>query len=948
MQNCHKYLRLLTLGLLLATAVVLAYGGDIRGLVRDADGEALPGASVRVLAVKDSTLVSGVVTDADGNFTLRDVAPGKYIINIDYVGYAPVYDNVTVGNGPLNLKPTVLASKSHNLREVQVTAVKTPITVKEDTIEFNADTYKVQPNAVVEDLLKRLPGVEVGTDGSITANGKTVSKILVDGKEFFGDDPTVASKNLPATMVDKLQVVDRKSDLARLTGVDDGEEETVINLTVKKGMQNGWFGNVQAGYGTDDRYMASFNVNHFWNGNQLTLLGNANNINNMGFNDGNADRFRRFGGDNGINSTQSLGINFNVGNEEIFRVGGNMMYSHSARNSHTLQNRQYLFTDSVSYNDIGKHTRDRGHNVRGDFRVQWKPDSANTFDFRPRITLSWNHSASSDSTLITAGDALRTQVSRSSNITDSRGHSIELSGEAIYNHNFLSHRGRSFSVQASYRFSNTRERSNDYSINEFYLLGDSLDLYDQYTNNRTWANTVQGRVSWTEPLGNVRNGNFLTISYQLQYRWNNSDKMVYEYPVVYADEVTTDAVSSWIDYTTRTLDEELSSRFRNNYMNQDIRLGFKRIRSRYNMEVGLSLVPQMSKSTELINGARSIPERWVWNYAPFMRYRLKFSKTRSLSLNYRGQSSQPSMSQLQPVADVSDPMNIVVGNPDLDPSFTHNVSVRFQDFNADRQRSIMAMLNVRMTQNSIISRTTFDDVTGGRTTTYENVNGIWNAHGMTMFSMPFTGNKAFQITNMLNFNYSRSVGYNNTERNVSNNLRLGESFGIAFRPDNLELELRPQYTFQRTWNSIKSTSDNAIHNYGGNFNATYYTPINVVLSSDVTYTGTSGYTSGYNKNEWMWNAQIAYQFLPGNAATIALKVYDLLHQKSDISRSVTANYIDDTRYNTLTRYFMLTFTYRFNSFSKRGEATPEDMTRPRHGGPGGGPPPGMGGGRPPI
>ncbi|MDE7024731.1 MAG: TonB-dependent receptor, partial [Paramuribaculum sp.] len=302
---------------------------NITGIVKDDIGEPLPQATLRLLTAKDSTFVKGVKTNTSGAYRFTGVKSGKYLIETSYVGFATNITPVTLAKNDITVNAIQLSESSIQLKDVTVTAVKTQIKVMEDTVEFNADSYKTQPNAVVEDLLKRLPGVEVDSDGKITANGKSVTKILIDGKEFFSDDPKVASKNLPVNMIDKLQVVDRKSDLARLTGVDDGEDETVINLTVKKDMKNGYFGNVEAGYGTENRYTGSFNVNKFWNGNQITLLGNFNNTNELGFTDSNGSRFRRFGGTNGINKSQAVGMNFNVGKEEIFRVGGDVMYSHT-------------------------------------------------------------------------------------------------------------------------------------------------------------------------------------------------------------------------------------------------------------------------------------------------------------------------------------------------------------------------------------------------------------------------------------------------------------------------------------------------------------------------------------------------------------------------------------------------------------------------------------------
>ncbi len=931
---------------IIITLLCTLYGAaaNITGRVIDTAGEPLISASVRLLASKDSTVVKGTVTDADGNFSFPVSKQGRYIVETSYVGFETKYNNVRVADKNVALGNIALSESAIMLKETTVVGIKTPITVKEDTVEFNADSYKTRPNAVVEDLLKRLPGVEVGTDGSITANGQTVTKILVDGKEFFGDDPTVASRNLPVDMVDRLQVVNRKSELSRITGVDDGEDETVINLTVKKGMQTGWFGNAEAGYGTDDRYKGNFNVNHFWDGNQITLLGSINNINDLGFTDGMSGRFRGFGGSNGITKSQALGLNFNIGKEEKFRVGGNVMYSRSDRYTAQQSERQYLFADSSSYISSGKRARDIGNNVRADFRIQWKPDSLNTFDFRPRMSYNHANSWSADSSLTSAGDALRSPVTRSINNQSSHGDSWEFGGTMIYNHRFRSRPGRSFSIYANYSFSNVREKADNYSWNKFYQINDSVDLYDQFADNHTWTNNVSARLSWTEPLGNPANGNYLNFAYRFQYRWNNADKLTYDHPVSFPDGWDGDAV---ID-PELVFSEDLSNRFRNDYMNQDIRAGFKHVQKKSTIDVGLSLVPQRSKSIDLINSARNIPERWVWNFAPYLRYRWKPSKSHALNLDYSGRSSQPSMAQLQPVADMSNPLNIVIGNPDLDPTFTHNVRLRFHNFNPEAQRSVMTMLNARLVQNSIVSRTTFDPATGGRTTTYENVNGVWNVRAMNMVSFPFR-NKLWTFNNHVMLYYANSIGFNNGERNRSGSFSANESFGIAFRPDRLELELRPRYGLQTVHNTVQTTGNRTVHTYGGMFNATYETPIGIVLNTDLTFSATRGYAAGYDEDKWMWNASISYEFLRGRNATVTLQAYDLLRQNSNILRSVTANYIDDVRYNSLGRYFMVSFAYKFNTFGKGN--TPRDRNAREFDGPGG-PPPGAPrggrGGRPPF
>ncbi|WP_290100349.1 TonB-dependent receptor [uncultured Muribaculum sp.] len=891
----------------------------LSGSLIDSEGEPLIEATVKLLSARDSQFVKGTTTNFDGVFKMAQIKPGRYILTASYIGYEPLDTTLRLGRtANVKLKPILMRSSSIMLKEAVVHGVKTPIKVMEDTVEYNADSYHTQPNAVVEDLLKRLPGVEVGTDGAITANGKTVSKILIDGKEFFSDDPQVASKNLPANMIEKLQVVDRKSDMARLTGVDDGEDETVINLTFKRGMNQGWFGTAETGYGTDDRYMASFNVNRFWNGNQVTLLGNFNNTNQLGFTDSNGNRFRRFGGNNGITESRALGLNFNVGKEDIIRIGGDVMWSNTDRKSITRQEREYLFSDYSTFAKINKYSRNRGNNFRGDFRVLWKPDSFNTLEVRPNFSLNFNKSRSTENT--DYFNRHHEHASHNATGSNSDGDSYEFGGRIIYSHSFKNHRGRSFSLSSNYRYSNVIE--NESSFSDFIRLleddpdneMDIPDKLDQYNDNKTWSNQIMGQFTWTEPLGDVSNGNYLTFSYRANYRWNNADKLVYNLPDDYDlgiyPPVTIGPGGSYIPVEP---DPKYSNRYRNNYFNQQIRAGYRKVTKNANLEVGLALVPQMSKSIFLDNADKNI-DRWVWNYAPFLRYRYKFSKQSSIQVNYRGQSSQPSMTQLQPVLDISNPTNQIQGNPNLDPSFNHNLMVRYQNFSMESQRSVMLMANIQMTQNAIISATQMYE-NGSRLTRYINVNGVWNGRLMNMFSMPFR-NKKWSFSNHIFTNASRTIGYNNNQKNTSLTFMVSENPGITFRPDNFELELRPRYSLQTTHNTVQVQGNQTVHSYGGRFDGSYYTSWGLTLQTDINYSATSGYAAGYNTRTWLWNATLSQQFLKSKSLTLAVKVFDLLNQRSNIRRTVTANYIDDIEYNSLTRYFMVTLSYRFNSFGK--------------------------------
>ena len=926
-----------------------AHDAVINGVLVDSqDTTELIEATVRLLmANKDSTMVKGTTTDMNGVFNIKGVKAGKYLLRFTYLGYNDVIKHVTVGDDgrDVNIGVVTMDPNSIMLKETVVMGVKSPIVVKEDTIEFNADTYKTQANAVVEDLLKRLPGVEVGTDGKITANGKEVKKILIDGKEFFSDDPTVASKNIPAEMINKLQVIDRKSDLARLTGVDDGEDETVINLTVKKGMNNGWFGTVNAGYGTDDRYAGNVMINHFRDGNQFTILGGGNNTNNLGFGDGAAGRFQRFGGDRGVTASQYAGINFNVGSKEDdhFRVGGDIMYSHSDRDTRTNTARQYLLQDSTSYENSSTAARDKSHNLRGDFRIKWDVDTNNTIDFRPNFSSNFNKSERGDTSSLFAGDPARTAVNRSLSNYFNDGKSYEWGARLIYNHKVASHPGRSQSLMLNYRYSNVREDGDTYTDNTYYLVPEKNQLIDQTANNRRKTHSVTGRISWTEPIGDVKNARFLELSYRGNYRYTTSDKMVYdnERSGTWPGGTITDA--EW--------NERLSNSFRNTFYNQEFSVGFRQVRKAYNLNVGISVNSAMSKSKDLINSARDIKERWAWSVAPFARFRYKFTETRNLNFFYRMRANQPSINQLQPVADESNPKNIVIGNPELKPTFNHNINLRFGDFAQGAQRSIMAMMNVDFAQNSIVSTVTTDELTGGRTTSYTNVGGVWSAMAMNMLSFPFGANKVWYFTSHMFTRYGVSKSVTDGVENRSSTWMINYSPGLAFRNSVFDIELRPRYSFQNTTTSALKSDARNIHTWGGMFDGTYSAPFGLVISTDLSYSTTSGYSAGYNSDQWIWNGSLAYQFLSEKQAALTISVYDILGQRKNIFRNVTGDYIEDVYYNSLGRYGMITFTYRFNTFKKGEQPKDRNADRfgpgrfgPLGGGPGGRPP----GGRPPF
>lgn len=897
----------------------VAMATDISGLVKYPDvDEPMIGATVRLFTEQDSVFIKGTVTNIDGRYTITDLTSGKYILTVSMIGSVDTYNNIEISSDSKEIIiPTIIPKQnSVLLQEAVVTGVASPVITKQDTIEFNAGSYHTAPNSVVEDLLKRLPGVEVGTDGSISSGGKTITKVLVNGKEFFSDDPKMATKNLPADMVDKIQVVDRKSDLARLTGIDDGEEETVINLTVKKNMQNGIFGTVTGGYGNKNRYQLGANISYFSDGNQITLIGGANNINDMKFSDRGSGRFNRIGGNEGIVDTQNGGINFNLGKTDDLRFGGNILYTHSNRKNAEKYYKQYLFSDSTAYENGISSSNNQGDNLRADFRLQWNIDQFNTIDFRPRFSYFHNTSKKTGSTSNFAGDLNCTPINKNLNKENNLGNSYDLSGELIYSHKFKQKAGRSISMQVKYSLSNTKQRGFSFSDLLFFLKEDDNEIINQYIDNHNWSNSIDGQLSWTEPLGNITNGNFLNFAYQINYKWNDADRLTYNLPD-YEEEFCNELLKKLnILPDDAVLDTELSNRFRNSFSNQRLQISYKRLHALYNIEAGLMVTPSMSRSIDLLNENRNISTRWVWNVSPFMRFRYKFNKQKNLSIDYKARTNQATITQMQPVADNTDPLNIIIGNPNLKPTFTQNITARYSDFNANSQQSLTTILRASLTFNNIVSSTTFDQITGGRITTYNNVSGVWQIMGMAMINRPIA-TRHWRMSASAMINYNRDAGYNNGELNRSGNLLVRPEFSITYGTDFCQVELRPRYSLQYAHNSMTAQPNRIIHNYGGSFNGSVFFPFGLSLDTDLTFTGTSGYSKGYDTNQWMWNVELSYSFLKNKNLTLGFKIYDLLGEKKNISRTVTANYILDKEYDALTRYFMFNITYKFNSMKSK-------------------------------
>jgi hypothetical protein len=918
----------LFIGLLLIGVSIFAQNnGRITGKIVDQETkEPVAQANVRILHQKDSLYLNGVASDQEGNFAIS-VPYGNYIIHVTYVGHHDLFRNVTISNTnrTANLGSVELGTDNILLDAAVVTAKAAEIVVRGDTVEYNADSYKVTESAILEDLLKKMPGIEIDSEGKITVNGREIKKIMVDGEEFFSTDPKMASKNLPAKMVEKLQVLDRRTDMAQMTGFDDGEEETIINLMVKPGMKEGLFGNAFVGYGTKDRYEGNAMVNYMKDKNQYTVLGGFNNTNNAGFSDlassmfgsgGGGGRRMFFGGRSGITTSGNAGFNFSQQFTNKLKLGGNLRYGNTDNNTLSKTHTQNILSSGNTLEDENNSSNNYSQNFNMDLRLEWTPDTLTRIIFNPEGSV-YNNRRTELSDFLTTTETLEDSINYGDSRYNSTGDGKNLSARLDVSRT-LGKKGRILSVQLRGGMSDSENEGTNLS-NTFYNGTKPDDLIDQRFVNTNDSKNWRGYVSYVEPLGN---NNAIQFAYQYRQNISGSDK----------DTRVKDESGN---YTV--LDEQYSKRLENNFTNQEIEFNFQSVRQKYDYTIGFSVQPSSSQSKTFI-GDNKISDftRDVVNYAPMAQFNYRWTRQHNLRLRYFGNTDQPSVTQLSPVVDVSNPLNITYGNPDLKPSFEHRLNLRYQNFNPEKNRSMGFFGDIRYLTNDIVSSTMTDRETGRRETTYENVTGNWNANGRMMMNIPLK-NIRFSVFSMSFASYNHANGFSNLEKNLSRRLNLGETLGLNYRSDLIDFGIRGNISYNKVKNSLEGQRDQEFLNYGGNANTTLYLPWDMSIESDINYSTNSGYSDGFTQDEWLWNASIQKQLFKQKNGTIRLKIYDILQQRSNISRSVTSNYIRDTTTNTLTTYFMVHFVYRFNIF-KNG-ATREDMM-PQHG-----PGPGRGFGR---
>ncbi|MBS1512537.1 MAG: outer membrane beta-barrel protein [Bacteroidetes bacterium] len=940
-------MRRLLLFLVICSSAVFA-NAQVKGTVIDSASKKPIDKAVVGLVIKSNTKdTTYTFTNEKGEFSFDAVPASNFSVVITNIGYAPVAKFVPVHQQEKTIAvgTVILATRDKLLDEVVVETA--PIIVKEDTVEYRADAFKTKEGAVVEDLLKKLPGVDVDKDGNVKAQGKSVTRVKVNGKDFFGGDVKTATKELPANIVDKIQVIDDYGDQAAISGIKDGDPDKVINIQLKKDKNHGFFGRATVGAGTEDRYQASFNGNYFNNNTQLSLVGNSNNTNTSLFNfsgggargmssmmasgasmvadAGGAGNLRNMIGDaslfgtgaTGITSTNSFGTNYRDQWGKKVSVYGSYSYTH--RNTSQLQSTSSQnFYQSNSYiNNQNVAALSIGDNHRATFNLEYQIDTFNYLKVTPNF--SYSNSNGDNNTLFDYNQVGVGKTSDGTTKTLSGSNTPNVSMNMLYNHRFRK-RGRNFSASANLGTSTSGSTQDVTNLSYQYVapyIGyrNTFQYIDQQNDNRNYGL----RFTYSEPLTKYRTLD-ITASHSLNYTRN--DKKNFN-----VDSAT----------QVKTLNNYLSNDYENNFYNDRAGISVRTTMKKYNYTLGVSFQPVNLKGKSLTKDSAYQPINRV-NVFPIARMVYNFSRTKSLSMSYIGNASQPSFSQLQPVIDQSNPQSITAGNPDLKPSISHTINASFNNFNFITGKVLFTNISFNTIRNQIVNKTARLNNGGSSISLPENVNGYYNVTGFYTFSKPIKNRKfVFNFNGSANYNHNANLtdsivlAGTSLKQNLNLQKIIGSNWvfsqGFVFEMNLKEwLQLNNGVTFSLNDNKYKNAdaaTTTSFQNTSSNA-WTFSESMNIdltkrlVLKYDIDYTINHGLASSVSKNPVLMNGSLEQQLFKKKNGVIRFAAYDLFKQNTNISRSVSANSIIDTRTNKLTRYFLLSFTYRIQRFAGQG------------------------------
>ena len=911
-------------------------GLTVSGNVHDAElKEPMVQATVQLFRKRDSTFVGGTVTDLRGNFSVEAPANGVYKLKVSTVGYQTIEREITLRrNQSQDMGMLLMSPETVMLKEAVVTGRAAQVIVKKDTLVYNPDAYRTPEGSPIEELIKRIPGAEVDEDGNITINGKAVKKILLDGKEFMLGDVETALKNIPVNIIQNMKFYDQQSDQARITGIEDGEKETVIDFTIKKGMNRGYMTNIDLAAGTEHRYASRGMGSSFTDKTRFVILGNFNNK------DENAGWWNR----RGLNARKMLGTNLNYDDGDKLKIDASVRWNHrSGDNLNENASENFYSETSRTFSNSYSQSYSRSNNWWGNVRLEWKPDTLTNILLRANgsVGSSDGSSTSANATFdadpylysedpLTSLDVLNPYlVNHNSSASLSYGENKN-TWAMLQFYRRLNPRGRNITLRVEGNIGDNKDRSA--SNNEVYLHRvknqagqDSTYFTARYNTTPSDNKGYVLSVLYSEPLWK---GAHLQANYELRYSQNKSDRQTYDFSRMATNPFANVSPEyrewdPWIggiapldDY----LDKNLSRYSEYKNYTHNIRLTLRHWQEEYDYNVGFLVQPQYSNFIQDYRGVFVDTVRNVTNLTPTFDFHYKFSDQQNIWIHYRGDTRQPEMTQLLDITDDSNPLYITQGNPGLKPQFTNSLNVYYNNYIQKYKRSIVFYVNYRHIRNSISNMVRYNPETGGSISRPENINGNWNVNG------GFTFNTALDSAAHWNIGLDSRLRYNNyvsyvaqqqadAAKNTTKTTNINERLTGSYRNNWLEVSLDGQLNYQHSRNELQPSAnlDTWQINYGGQFLVRL--PLDFEVSMNLHERSRRGYNdASMNTNELIWNGQISKPFLKNKSLIVALNFYDLLGQQSNYERWVNATGRSDTRYNSINSYAMLHVRYRLNMF----------------------------------
>ncbi|MBS1773767.1 MAG: TonB-dependent receptor [Bacteroidetes bacterium] len=923
---------------LVLSNIVYAQTASISGtIIANDDKNALAGVSVSVINTGDSAQKKGTVTDADGFFTIDNLKAGKYKIRISSVGFKPTEKTVTLGSNNVSLGQITLQASSSSLKNVTVETKQIRAEQKGDTTEFNANAFKTHPDATTEDLVNKMPGIST-QDGTLKANGEQVKQVLLDGKPFFGDDVNTAIKNLPAEVVDKIQVFDKLSDQAQFTGFDDGNSQKTINITTRQGKNNGTFGRVYAGYGTDDRYLAGGNINYFKGARRISLLGLFNNVNQQnfstddllgvtggssgqnrgGFQRGGGGAFggrggnQNFGGGDGagnflvgqqggIATTNAVGLNYSDNWGKKIKVTGSYFFNSSNTVNNTTLTRQYLTAQdsNITYNEKSTANQ-KNQNHRANLRLEYEIDSSNSIVLQPRFSYQINNSSSS----LTGANTLPGDIpygnTQTNNAAKNDGYTF--SNNLLYRHKFKK-RGRTISLNINTQLNNKDGDGTYYSANQ---LPSDTNIIDQRYDLKNNGYTLAPSLNYTEPIS--KKGQ-LQVNYSPSFTSNTSDKETFDKNTVTGEYSKTDTL--------------LSNKYDNTYNRQRGGISYRYNNMKTSFNIGVDADYAELSGSQTYPHSFSLSKTFT-NILPNAMFNRRYTNGKNLRIMYRTSTDAPSISQLQSVVDISNPLLLKTGNPDLKQSYTNNLIIRYGATNAKTAHSFFVFAYASYVNNYIGNATYIprkDTIInsiavnrGSQISLPVNLDGNVTARTFATYGLPVKWIKSNLNLNA-GFNYTRTPGMINYATNLLNNYAMNGGVTLSSNiSEKIDFTLSYNGSYNIAENTLQTQSNNTYYSQTTSLRINWLPYKGFVLNTNLLHTLYSGLTQSYNQDYLLWNASIGYKFLKNRALEAKVSVYDLLDQNRAISRTVTETYIEDSYTNVLKQYFMFTLTYTLRNF----------------------------------